>query len=110
MQIAVEVDGVTAVSDDAMTVVRLFVEPVTHRVCLIVESKQTTVHQARRFWLEYVRTAEFAVGEMSHHELGHVGRAAAQAAGRKWIDDFKRFGLVRTETISIRHQRREFRR
>src|SRR6185369_2286274 len=55
MQIAMEEDCIAAVSDDAVTVARLLVKAVTHRIRSIIERKETRMHQARGFRFEYLR-------------------------------------------------------
>src|SRR6185369_9288182 len=93
--------------DDAVSVARLFVESVTHRIHVVVESKQTAVHQAGGLRFENLRAAELSVLQVSNHELRHIGSTAAQTTGRKRIDDLKRLRIARAETITIRHERRE---
>ena len=61
VQIAVEVNRVSAVADNSMTVPRFFIKAVTHRIRRIVERKQPAMHQARRLRLENVNTTELPV-------------------------------------------------
>src|SRR5690242_4886193 len=107
MQITVEVDSVTAVSDYSLTVSRLFVKAVAHCIRSIIQTKQPAMHQlgCRRF--QYSGVAHLSVLQMRNHELSHIGCRTTKTSRRKWIYHFERLCLIRTEPVTAGHQRRK---
>src|SRR5258708_1110691 len=72
MHIAMEVNRVAAVPENAVTVARFFVETETHSVQRRVESELAGVHQPRGFRTQNLRALKLSVLQLSNHEAREI--------------------------------------
>ena len=76
-----EAHRVAAVSEDAMSIARLFIEAQTHAVHVRQIGKLARVHHLCRFRLQDLSTLILPVLQMGDHEVSHVHRGHGGASG-----------------------------
>src|SRR6266404_2827530 len=109
MEIAVEIDGVSAVPNNPVAVSRFFIETQSHAVQTGIGSKLTRVHQFCSFRLKNLRAAEPAILQVRDYEVAHVRRACGNAPSRKRLHKLKRLRALRGARVPARHKRLQIR-
>src|SRR5229473_390135 len=109
MEIAVEIDGVSAVPNNPVAVSRFFIKTQSHAIQTGIGSKLTRVHQFCGFRPKNLRAAEPAVLQVRDYELTHVRRARGNAPSRKRLHKLKWFGFLRGASVPARHKRLQVR-
>src|SRR5438270_8883458 len=94
MHVTVEIDGVSAVPDDAMAVARLFIEAQAHAVQSGAEPKLPRMHLLCGLLPEDLRVLEFPGLQVGDHEAREIGGGGRQRSGRRFFNDFEWRGFA----------------
>ena len=107
MKVAVEVNSIAGMPDNAVPVARFFIEAKCHSIHGRVGSELAGMHQSNSLRAKNASATKLAILKVSNHEVCHVYRRSRSTAGRPRLHYFKRLRTTRCQLISTRHQRRQ---
>ncbi len=103
MQIAVKINGISAVPDDPQAIAVFFIKTESHSRFGIIGTELARMHQPRGLIAQDAGITILSILEVRNHKPRHIGCGSGQRAGGIAGNHFKRLRVVRSPVVTIGH-------